>query len=68
MTYMPAMRSPDLAKLRAVCHEIDLCLERGESGPELERLYAEAYALAPPGEDLWLNLDPKGLVGLDDTP
>ena len=66
-TYMPAMISPELSKLRAVCQEIELCLERGESGPELERLYAEAYALAPAGEDLWLNLDPKGLARLDNA-
>ena len=64
---MPAMMTPEHSKLRAVFDEIELCLERGESGPELERLYAEAYALMPPGEEIWLNLDPKGEAAAEDA-
>jgi hypothetical protein len=62
------MGSAELSRLRAVCEQIELCLERKASGPELARLYQEAYALAPPDEDLWINLDPKGRAADRKTP
>jgi hypothetical protein len=58
------MTSSDLDRLQCLYREIETLLERGEtSSPELARLFAEASRLQS-GEDVWFNLDPKGMSDL----
>ena len=58
------MTSSDLDRLQSLYREIESLLERGDtSSPELARLFAEASRLQS-GEDVWFNLDPKGVSDL----
>jgi hypothetical protein len=52
-------------RLAVLYSEIENRLEQGESSsPELERLFDEVSKLAQSGEDVWFNLDPKGISDL----
>ena len=56
------MTSSDINRLALLYSEIESRLDRGESSsPELEQLFAEVSKIAQAGEDVWFNLDPKGL-------
>jgi hypothetical protein len=56
------MTSSEMNRLAVLYTEIETRLERGESSsPELARLFDEVSKIAQSGEDVWFNLDPKGL-------
>jgi hypothetical protein len=58
------MTASDMTELGGLCRQIEGLLERGESSsPELVRLFAEVAKLQS-GEDVWFNLDPKGIGGV----
>ena len=58
------MTSSDLDRLQSLYRQIENLLEQGDSSsPELARLFAEVSRLQS-GEDVWFNLDPKGMSGL----
>ena len=58
------MTSSELDRLQTLHREIEALLERGETAsPELARLFAEISRLQS-GEDVWFNLDPKGMSDL----
>jgi hypothetical protein len=57
------MTSTEMNRLQVLFRDIESRLEQGEtSGPELARLFAEVARLS--GEDVWFNLDPKGMSDL----
>ncbi|HKQ71589.1 MAG TPA: hypothetical protein VJT73_19725 [Polyangiaceae bacterium] len=56
------MTSSEMNRLAVLYSEIENRLERGETAsPELNRLFEEVAQLAQSGEDVWFNLDPKGI-------
>jgi hypothetical protein len=56
------MTSSDMNRLATLYSEIERRLDQGESSsPELEKLFTEVAQLVQSGEDVWFNLDPKGL-------
>jgi hypothetical protein len=56
------MTSSDMNRLAALYSEIEARMERGEaSSPELTKLFDEVSQLDQSGEDVWFNLDPKGI-------
>jgi hypothetical protein len=58
------MTSSDLDRLQSLYRQIESLLERGDSSsPELAGLFAEVSRLQS-GEDVWFNLDPKGMSDL----
>jgi hypothetical protein len=58
------MTSSDLDRLHSLYRQIETLLERGETeSPELTRLFVEISRLQS-GEDVWFNLDPKGMSDL----
>ena len=58
------MTSSDLDRLQSLYRQIETLLERGEtSSPELTLLFVEISRLQS-GEDVWFNLDPKGMSDL----
>ena len=58
------MTAIDITELGGLYRQIEALLERGESSsPELVRLFGEVAKLQS-GEDVWCNLDPKGLSGV----
>jgi hypothetical protein len=55
------MTAADMTHLAGLYRQIETLLEKGESSsPELVRLFAEVAKLQS-GEDVWFNLDPKGI-------
>ncbi len=56
------MTASEMARIDALYREIERRLERDSDDPEIERLYAEVMRLVPAGEDVWLNLDPRGVI------
>ncbi len=59
------MTSADMNRLAGLYSEIESRLERGESAsPELAHLFDEVAKLDQSGEDVWFNLDPKGISDL----
>jgi hypothetical protein len=59
------MTSADMNRLATLYSEIERRLDEGESSsPELEKLFTEVAQLVQAGEDVWFNLDPKGLSHL----
>jgi hypothetical protein len=59
------MTSSDMNRLAVLYGEIESRLERGESSsPELATLFDEVSKLVQSGEDVWFNLDPKGISDL----
>jgi hypothetical protein len=58
------MTSSDLDRLQTLYRQIESLLEQGDtSSPELARLFVEVSRLQS-GEDVWCNLDPKGVSDL----
>jgi hypothetical protein len=58
------MTSAEMSCLQVLYLDIESRLERGEtSSPELARLFTEVARLQS-GEDVWFNLDPKGMSDL----
>jgi hypothetical protein len=58
------MTSSDLDRLQDLYRQIESRLERGDtSSPELASLFDEVSRLQS-GEDVWFNLDPKGVSDL----
>jgi hypothetical protein len=58
------MTSVEMNRLQVLFRDIEARLERGEtSSPELARLFTEVARLQS-GEDVWFNLDPKGMSDL----
>jgi hypothetical protein len=58
------MTSSDLDRLQSLYRQIESLLERGDtSSPELAALFDEVSRLQA-GEDVWFNLDPKGMSDL----
>jgi hypothetical protein len=58
------MTSSDLDRLQSLYRQIESLLERGDnSSPELAHLFAEVSRIQS-GEDVWCNLDPKGVSDL----
>ena len=56
------MTSSDMNRLAGLYSEIESRLERGESSsPELAHLFDEVSKIVQSGEDVWFNLDPKGI-------
>ena len=59
------MTSSDMNRLAMLYSEIESRLERGESSsPELAHLFDEVSKLDHQDEDVWFNLDPKGISDL----
>ncbi len=58
------MTSSDLDRLQSLYRQIESLIEHGEtSSPELTELFVEISRLQS-GEDVWFNLDPKGMSDL----
>jgi hypothetical protein len=59
------MTSSDMTRLAKLYGEIESRMERGEtSSPELAHLFDEVSKLVQSGEEVWFNLDPKGISDL----
>ena len=59
------MTASDMTTLGGLYRQIESLLERGDcSSPELVRLFAEVAKLQSGEEDVWFNLDPKGISGV----
>jgi hypothetical protein len=59
------MTSSDMTRLANLYCEIESRLERGEtSSPELAHLFEEVSKLVQSSDDVWFNLDPKGISDL----
>jgi hypothetical protein len=55
------MTASDMTELAGLYRQIEALLEKGESSsPELIGLFAQVAKLQS-GEDVWFNLDPKGI-------
>jgi len=63
VSYAP-MTAADMTQLGSLYRQIESLLERGESSsPELVQLFADMANLQS-GEEVWFNLDPKGISDL----